>query len=208
MWLVWEQYALEPYHIHIFDAIALEVTGSYAEVVVQFGWIFFILGHIAEGTLMNRPPLESDQALIDTENVFDDLLAGKLPASFVYQDELVAAFMDIQPVNPGHVLIVPRQCVRFLCELDDETANRLFLVGRRVAQSIRDSGLPCEGVNMFVADGSAAGQEVPHVHLHVFPRYIGDGFGFNFAERYFELPSRKELDEAADKLRIALERAK
>ncbi|MEO0538932.1 MAG: HIT family protein [Cyanobacteria bacterium P01_A01_bin.123] len=156
---------------------------------------------------MNEPPLASDQWLIKTKNVFDDIIAGSAPVSWVYQDSLVVAFMDIQPVNPGHVLVVPKQAVQFLHQLDHETANRLFLVGRRVAQAIRDSGLQCEGVNFFVADGAAAGQEVPHVHLHVFPRYRDDGFGLKFADRYFQLPPREALDAAAEKIRAALDMA-
>ena len=154
---------------------------------------------------MSRPPLASDQRLINARDVFDEILAGRAPVSFVYQDDLVAAFMDIQPVNPGHVLVVPKKQAQFLWELDNETSDRLFKVGRKVAQAIRDSGLLCEGINLFVADGVAAGQEVPHVHLHVFPRYHGDGFGLRFAERYFELPLRSQLDDAATKIRNALD---
>ncbi|MBE7385533.1 MAG: HIT family protein [Leptolyngbya sp. SIO1E4] len=142
---------------------------------------------------------------MNTRNVFDEILAGRAPVSLVYQDDLVAAFMDIQPVNPGHVLVVPKKCAQFLWELDNETSARLFGVGRKVAQAIRDSGLQCEGINLFVADGAAAGQEVPHVHLHVFPRYRGDGFGLQFADRYFELPLRSQLDDAATKIRNALD---
>ncbi|MEO1127478.1 MAG: HIT family protein [Cyanobacteria bacterium J06639_16] len=153
---------------------------------------------------MAKPPLESDQALINRRNVFDEIIAGRAPVSWVYQDNLVAAFMDIQPVNPGHVLVVPKRPVQFLHELDYETANRLFWVGRQVVQAIRDSDLQCQGVNLFVADGAAAGQEVPHVHLHIFPRYRDDGFGLKFADRYFEPPPREALDAAAKKIRDAL----
>ncbi len=139
------------------------------------------------------------------ENVFSQILAGEAPASFVYRDDLVAAFMDIQLVNPGHVLVVPICPARDLSELDDVTAGRLFQVARRIAAALRKSGLKCEGVNIFLADGEAAGQEVFHVHLHVFPRFAGDGFGLKFADRYFQLPPREELDEAAKRIRTALD---
>ncbi len=150
------------------------------------------------------PPLKADAGLVQGGNVFAELLAGRGPVSYVYQDEKVAAFMDIQPINVGHVLVVPLQSARFLHELDDGTAAHLFAIARRVAAAIRLSGLPCEGVNMFLADGAAAGQEVPHVHLHVFPRYAGDGFALKFANRYFNRPARAALDEAAGKIRSAL----
>lgn len=135
---------------------------------------------------------------------FSRILAGEAPASFVYRDERVAAFMDIQPVTPGHVLVVPIQPAASLAELDEATAAHLFVVAKRVAAALRASGLRCEGVNLFLADGAAAGQEVFHVHLHVFPRYAGDGFGLRLPARYHHLPARAALDEAAAQIRAAL----
>jgi diadenosine tetraphosphate (Ap4A) HIT family hydrolase len=137
--------------------------------------------------------------------IFSQILAGEAPASFVYRDERVAAFMDIQPVNPGHVLVTPIRPAASLAELDDATAAHLFVVAKRVAAAIRASGLRCQGVNLLLADGEAAGQEVFHVHLHVFPRYAGDGFGLRFVDRYHRLPPRSALDEAAAQIRAALE---
>ncbi len=103
--------------------------------------------------------------------IFCAILAGRAPASIVYQDGLVTAFMDIRPVNPGHTLIVPNRHAAHLQDLDGETAAHMFQVGQRLAGALYQSGLRCEGVNFFLADGEAAGQEVFHVHLHVFPRY-------------------------------------
>ena len=129
---------------------------------------------------------------------------GELPASTVYEDELVSAFMDIQPVNAGHVLVVPNHHYSNLAALPPAVGERIFRVGQRVAAALYGSGLECEGVNFFLADGEAAGQEVFHVHLHVFPRFDGDGFGLNFHPDYFELPEREELDAAAERIRAAL----
>lgn len=136
--------------------------------------------------------------------IFCDILAGRAPVSWVYQDEQVAAFMDIQPVNAGHVLVIPRQHAAALAGLDEDSGAQMFRVGQRVAQALRQSGLPCEGVNFFLADGEAAGQEVFHVHLHVFPRYTGDGFGFKFGPHYRSLPARATLDLTADHIHKAL----
>ena len=102
--------------------------------------------------------------------------------------------MDIQPVNPGHVLIIPISHARGLAELDVAVGCRLFSVGQRVAAALRKSGIRCEGVNFLLADGEAAGQEVFHVHLHVFPRFKGDGFGYKFPPGYTDRPKRSELD--------------
>ena len=103
--------------------------------------------------------------------VFCEIVAGRLYSSQVYQDERCTAFMDIQPVNPGHMVIVPNRHAAFLSELDEETGAQMFRIAHRLSQSLRLSGLKCEGVNFFLADGKAAMQEVLHVHLHIFPRF-------------------------------------
>ena len=136
--------------------------------------------------------------------VFCDILAGKLPSSIVYQDEVCTAFMDIQPVNAGHLLVISNDHVAGLAGLDPDIGAHVFIVAQRIAQALRDSGLRCEGVNLFVADGAAAGQEVRHVHLHVIPRFRGDGFGFRFGPKYGQRPPRSELDELAAKIRSSL----
>ena len=137
--------------------------------------------------------------------VFCELIGGQGPGSFVYEDEAVVAFMDIQPVNPGHVLVVPREHASGLADLEPEVGGHLFRVGMHLAAALRRSPLRCEGVNFFVADGQAAGQEVGHVHLHVLPRFRGDGFGLRFGPDYGQRPSRERLDETAVAIRQALE---
>ena len=108
--------------------------------------------------------------------VFCKLLSGKLEVSLVHRDDACSAFMDIQPVNPGHVLVVPNRHAPYLADLNEEEGAQMFRVAQHVAAALRECSLKCEGVNFFLADGVAAGQEVFHVHLHVFPRYSGDVF--------------------------------
>lgn len=143
-----------------------------------------------------------------SECVFCHILVGRLPSSSVYQDELCCAFMDIQPVNPGHLLVIPLKHVASLSELDPETGSHMFAVAQRLAGALyrADSaaGLRCQGVNLVLADGPVAGQEVFHVHLHVIPRFAGDGFGFRFGPRYARRPERCALDETASEIRAAL----
>jgi len=136
--------------------------------------------------------------------VFCDILEGKLPSSIVFRDDLCCAFMDIQPVNPGHVLVIPAYHAPSLAELDEESGAHMFRTAQHVAKALRNSGLKCEGVDFFWADGAAAGQEVFHVHLHVFPRYTSDGFGLRFGLEYGNRPTRTELDAIAGKIRRAL----
>ncbi len=112
--------------------------------------------------------------------------------------------MDIQPINPGHVLVIPNRHAVFLADLDPDTGARMFLTSQRMAGAIRSSGLKCEGINLFLADGEAAMQEIFHVHLHVFPRFKGDGFGLKFGDHYFTKPSRTALEAAAEMIRKAM----
>ncbi|WP_019509533.1 HIT family protein [Pleurocapsa sp. PCC 7319] len=139
------------------------------------------------------------------KTIFAKIIQGKVPASFVYQDEKVSAFMDIQPINPGHVLVIPNQEVASLTDLDEETGAHLFRIGHRIAKALRKSGLKCEGVDLFLADGQAAKQDVFYVHLHVFPRFAGDGFRWQFGQNYFNLPKREELERTAAAVKSALD---
>lgn len=107
------------------------------------------------------------------------LIDGRLETSRFYEDQDVVAFMDYQPVTPGHVLVVPRHHEALLDDLDEELGVKVYRLAHRLSRALRRSGLRCEGVNLFLADGEAAFQEVPHVHLHVFPRYAGDSFRIN-----------------------------
>jgi histidine triad (HIT) family protein len=136
-----------------------------------------------------------------SECVFCGILSAKLPSSIVYQDDRCTALMDIQPVNPGHLLIIPNRHVTFLADLEEEAGAHLFRIAKRVAAALRSSGVKCEGINLVLADGAAAGQEVFHVHLHVIPRYRGDGFGFKFGPAYANKPDRAELDAVAQRIR-------
>ena len=137
--------------------------------------------------------------------VFCEIVAGTSPVSWVYQDDTVVAFMDIQPVNPGHMLVMPKQHHELMHEYDEVTLTRTWQVVRRVAVALRRAGARCEGINMLVADGEAAFQDVPHFHVHVIPRFAGDGFGLTFPPGYEDrVPARSELDAWAAHIRSVL----
>ena len=136
--------------------------------------------------------------------VFCKILAGESDVSLVYRDQTCAAFMDIQPVNRGHLLVIPVRHAAYLSELKEEEGAQIFRVAQRLAAAVRLSGVKCEGINFFLADGEAAMQEVFHVHVHVFPRYRGDGFGLKLPPSYSQKPEREELNEIAEKIRKQL----
>jgi histidine triad (HIT) family protein len=130
--------------------------------------------------------------------VFCDIAAGHEEASVVHEDEHVVAFMDLEPVNDGHLLVVPRAHAASLEELDEDLGARMFRTAHWLARALRRSELPCEGVNMFLADGAVAFQEVFHVHLHVVPRTVGDGFTIDARWRPRD---RGELNASAEQVR-------
>jgi histidine triad (HIT) family protein len=132
---------------------------------------------------------------------FCRILAGELAASVVYRDERCWAFMDIQPSNSGHALVVPTAHAAQLADLDPEDGARLFRVAQCIAGALERGSVRCEGINFFLADGEVAGQEVPHVHLHVIPRFAGDGFGLRLPQHCGLAPSREELDRVAQAIR-------
>lgn len=135
--------------------------------------------------------------------IFCQIVEGIAPASVIYEDALAIALMDLNPVNDGHALVIPRKHVALLADTDEQTAMHLFRIAQRTAAAIRASGVRCEGVNLFLADGEAAFQEVFHLHLHVFPRYEGDAFRISAD---WQRRPRQELDAVAQEIRSAYER--
>ena len=136
--------------------------------------------------------------------IFCQIISGDAEATFVYQDDVVVAFLDIGAVTPGHLMVVPRAHLPALADVDDQTGAHMFNVAQKMAASLRASGLRCEGINLFYADGEAAFQEVFHAHLHVFPRYVGDGFKID--ADWEDVPTRAELEVIGSQIRAANER--
>jgi len=135
--------------------------------------------------------------------IFCDISAGEAEASFVYEDERTIAFLDIAPLNAGHTLVVPRTHAASLEEIEPDDAQRIVRVAQRVAIALRRTGFRVEGVNLWLADGAAAGQDVFHAHMHVVPRFDGDGFVVSLPPDRHR-PDREELNANAAQLRSAL----
>jgi histidine triad (HIT) family protein len=141
-----------------------------------------------------------------TSCIFCKIVKGNAPSSKVYEDEICSAYMDIQPVNPGHILVIPKTHFKDLSDLPAEIGGYLFQVAQRIALTLPMTNVKNEGVDLLFAHGEAAGQEVFHVHLHIIPRYKGDGFGFKFGPNYRNLPERSELDAIATQIKQQLEK--
>jgi len=134
--------------------------------------------------------------------IFCSIVRGEAPASFTHEDDTVVAFMDIQPITHGHMLVVPREHAVLMHDVNETVAMRAFKVARQLAELARQT-LGASGVNLFVADGEVAFQDVPHFHVHVIPRYPKDGFGLTFPHSYEHPPARAQLDAIAAAIRAA-----
>ncbi len=116
-----------------------------------------------------------------SECVFCSIVSGKIPCAKLYEDELVFAFLDIAPINPGHALVIPKKHHAGAATLPEETAGRMVRVASRLGVAMKRA-LDMDGFNLHLADGQCAGQVVFHAHLHVVPRAVDDGFHWNWRQ--------------------------
>lgn len=134
---------------------------------------------------------------------FCEIVAGRLPASVVAQTDRVMAFLDLRQATEGHVLVIPRQHVESIFDIEPELAGEVMQLGVRVAQALRVALQPA-GLNLWQSNGAAGGQEVPHFHLHVQPRRVGDGLIRVYPGHPPAPASRAALDKLADRVRTFL----
>jgi len=132
--------------------------------------------------------------------VFCKIMAKQIPATVVHEDEDTLAFMDIGQVNPGHVLVALKKHAENIFALDEAQAAALFIAAARVARAIRGAFEP-QGLSVYQANGAAAGQTVLHLHIHLVPRYEGDGMALTWLVKN---PPREKLAEYAQKIRAKL----
>lgn len=132
--------------------------------------------------------------------VFCRIMAKEIPATVVHEDEHTLAFMDIGQVNPGHVLVAVKKHVENIFVLEDGQAAAVFRAAARVARAIRGAFEP-QGLSVYQANGAAAGQTVLHLHIHLVPRYEGDGMALTWPVKN---PPREKLAEYAEKIRAKL----
>lgn len=105
--------------------------------------------------------------------VFCQIIAGEIPASIVWQDELTVAVIDLRQFHPGHSLVMPRAHLNDVRDLDEVTGAALMATVSRVTRAVA-AVFPNEGLSLWHSIGEAAFQEVPHLHIHIHPRFKGD----------------------------------
>jgi histidine triad (HIT) family protein len=132
--------------------------------------------------------------------VFCRIVAKEIPATVVHEDEHTLAFMDIGQVNPGHVLVALKKHAENIFALEDAQAAAVFRASAKVARAIRAAFEP-QGLSVYQANGAAAGQTVFHLHIHLVPRYEGDGMALTWPVKN---PPREKLVDYAEKIRAKL----
>jgi histidine triad (HIT) family protein len=135
-----------------------------------------------------------------TDCVFCKIRDGEIPSLTVWEDERTLCFMDINPLNSGHCLVVTRAHAATLYDADDADLAAAMVTARRVALAIR-SALQPDGLNLLQANGPAAFQSVPHFHLHLIPRWTNDGKGFDWK---LVPGDRHQIMKVGERIRAAL----
>ena len=136
-----------------------------------------------------------------SECIFCKIVRGEIPSAKVYEDETKLAFMDIGPIQPGHVLLIPKQHYERLTDMPGGDVADLASVLPALARAVVKAA-HADGFNIHQTNGACSGQVVPHVHLHVIPRHDDDGYSFRWeAGSYAE----GEMARWRDKIAAALE---
>ncbi len=130
--------------------------------------------------------------------IFSQIVEGEIPARVVYEDETTMAFLDANPLAPGHTLVIPKDEYERLNDIPDDVATDLYATIHRLIPAVEE-GVDADASTVAFNNGEEAGQEVPHVHCHIVPRFEGDGGGpiHGIAGDQPELAD-DELDDIAD----------
>jgi len=127
--------------------------------------------------------------------LFKKIIAGEIPCEKVYEDENAFAFLDINPVNPGHTLVIPKTWSNGFLDADQDTICKLIPVIQKVALAIK-AATGADGINIMQNEGEAAGQKVFHLHFHIIPRFTNDGYEHWHGKPYADQEQVKKMGES------------
>ncbi len=131
--------------------------------------------------------------------IFCKITGNQIPSSKILENGKVVAFLDINPVNKGHALVVPKEHFKTLLEAPDGTLTEMMVAAKRIAKSMRKA-IKADGINLGMNNFPAAGQEVMHAHIHVIPRFENDGLQHWPAKKYDE----GEMEQLREKISALL----
>jgi histidine triad (HIT) family protein len=131
--------------------------------------------------------------------IFCSIIEKKTESTIVYEDEFVIGIMDLFPATEGHVLVIPKVHSEIVADIDDEYVAKMFKAAKLISKGMRKASIKLEALSFVLSDGKSAGQEIPHAHLHIIPRYQGDGIGFRFGSK--RKYSKPELERIAAEIK-------
>ena len=137
---------------------------------------------------------------MDNDCIFCKIANGEIPSSTIYEDDMFRVILDLSPATKGHALIIPKNHMANIFEMDESTDGKAFVLASRIAKAMKEA-LHCDGLNIVQNNGEIAGQTVFHFHMHIIPRYEGDNQNINW------VPGTSEADErnaVAEQIKIAL----
>lgn len=135
-----------------------------------------------------------------TDCLFCKIIAGEIPSTKIYEDDNVLAFLDIRPVNIGHTLVIPKVHHMNLYETPDEDLSHMIAVVKKLSIAIK-SALNADGINIEMNNDPVAGQIIFHTHIHIIPRFQGDGFTHWHGARGY---NEGETDTVSTKIKMHL----
>ena len=119
------------------------------------------------------------------ETIFTKIRSGAIPSTKVYEDEVCFVILDINPVNKGHLLIITNEVYPTLADTPDEILAHLLIVAKKADATLRKV-LGCAATNVVINNGEESAQEIPHIHLHIIPRYAHDGKHLSFPKEQYD----------------------
>lgn len=132
--------------------------------------------------------------------IFCKIIEGNIPAEKVYEDDLFIAILDINPVNKGHLLVLPKKHSENIFDLDEPEISNVMKVIKKLSKALIDI-LNAEGINIIQNNCKAAGQIIFHSHFHIIPRYLGDGIKIGMIHGKY---NEGEIKEFANKIRSGI----
>ena len=127
--------------------------------------------------------------------IFCKIIAGQIPCTRIYEDASVLAFMDINPISPGHTLVIPKKHYEAIMEMPADEAAALYRPIPALAAAVK-TAMKAQALNVLQNNGRPAGQAVDHLHVHVIPRWAGDGLGFRWPAKQADLATLTKQAEA------------
>ncbi|NQV08648.1 HIT domain-containing protein [Candidatus Woesearchaeota archaeon] len=156
---------------------------------------------LSEEDLKNMSPEE----LVELQKkncIFCHIISGKVQSKKIYEDDVCIAILDINPANPGHILLMPKEHQTIMPQIPEPDVKHLFMVAKALSQSVLKA-LKAQGTNIFVANGVVAGQKSPHFMIHIIPRKENDGINC------FQLKRKKTTTKQLDEIKkILLQKTK